>query len=194
MHIQQSTIPLYIATGLLLLYSCNEEYVPKPRGYFRIDLPQHTYQYFNVNSCPFAFEHHVMALVTPDIGRLSEPCWFNIVYPLCNATVHISYKKIDKNLNTYIEDARTLAYKHTIKATDITEIPVRRDSARVFGLIYLLEGNTASSVQFYLTDSTFHFVRSALYFNAVTNADSLTPVVSYLKRDIEKMIASFFWK
>ncbi|PCJ89524.1 MAG: gliding motility lipoprotein GldD, partial [Flavobacteriales bacterium] len=141
----------------LLLVACNSDYIPKPRGYFRIDLPEKSYQPWQ-NNCPFTFEYNKMALVTADTERLSEPCWLNIDYPKHKATIHLSYKPVENNIEQFLEDARTLVYKHTVKASDINETLVRRDSAKVYGLIYDLEGGAASPYQFYLTDSTNHFV------------------------------------
>jgi gliding motility-associated lipoprotein GldD len=60
--------------------------------------------------------------------------------------------------------------------------------------VYDISGNTASNVQFYLTDSTHHFMRGALYFNVVPNIDSLKIVVDYLRQDIVHMIKTFEWK
>jgi len=66
---------------------------------------------------------------------------------------------------------------------------------RVFGLIYDIKGSdAASSYQFYLTDSLSKFVRGALYFDLVPNNDSLSPVIDFLKVDLEHMITTFRWK
>jgi len=57
-----------------------------------------------------------------------------------------------------------------------------------------LEGNSASAVQFYLTDSVNHYLRGALYFNVKTNRDSLQPVLDFLRVDIDNFIKTFEWK
>ncbi|NBQ48602.1 MAG: gliding motility lipoprotein GldD, partial [Sphingobacteriia bacterium] len=106
----------------------------------------------------------------------------------------LSYKPVNKNLATYLDDAHEIANKHQIKATGLDEIAVVRDSAKVYGLVFDIAGNTASSVQFYLTDSTKHFLRGSLYFNAVPNADSLKIVVDFLKKDILHLINTANWK
>jgi len=60
---------------------------------------------------------------------------------------------------------------------------------------YNIKGaDAASTYQFYLTDSTSNFLRGALYFDLVPNNDSLSPVIDFLKADIEQMITSFRWK
>jgi gliding motility-associated lipoprotein GldD len=156
-------------------------------------MPPRKYNYF-ASDCPFRFEHHSLSAVRKTSNQAAEPCWLNIDYPYFDCTVHLSYKKIENNAVKYIEDARTLAYKHTLKATNIEEFPVIRDSAKVYGLIYSLEGSTASSLQFYLTDSSRHFIRGALYFNVAPNIDSLAPVLQYVRGDINRLINSFSWQ
>ena len=111
-----------------------------------------------------------------------------------NATVHISYKEIDDNLFTYLEDAYTLATKHIPKADAIYDSVIIDRNRNIFGLIYQIEGSeVASPYQFLLTDSTNHFVRGALYFNVIPNNDSLQPVIDFLKEDIDHLINTFYW-
>jgi gliding motility-associated lipoprotein GldD len=115
-------------------------------------------------------------------------------YPKFKATVHLSYKPVMNNIAEYIEDSRNFAVKHQIKATGMNESVIIRDSARVYGLMYDIEGNTASSLQFYITDSTKHFMRGALYFDARTNIDSLKIVIDFIREDILHLIETAKWK
>jgi len=180
--------------GILLLSACEETYAPKPRGYFRIDLPtQHNYVQYD-SLCPFTFEYNENAFIDPDPTSGAEPCWMNITYPQHNGQIHISYKKVEGNLRKYTEDARELAMKHTVKASAIQREAFRDDSSRVYGLVYNLEGNAASSMQFWITDSTTHYVRGALYFNVAPNPDSIAPVDEYIREDIRHLIETFRWK
>jgi gliding motility-associated lipoprotein GldD len=169
--------------------------IPKPRAYFRIDFPDKKYKLFS-DSCPFEFEYPDYALVVPDDDPKAEPCWKNIVYPSFKAEINFTYKKIEKNkpLEGYLDDSWLLAIKHQMKASGMPETVIRRDTARVYGLLFEMEGNTASNFQFYLTDSTQHFIRGALYFYARPNYDSLAPVIQFLKKDAEQMISTFRWK
>lgn len=106
----------------------------------------------------------------------------------------MSYLTIDTNLSVYVEECRRFVVEHEIKASAINEQQVMNTKDRIFGTIYDIEGNAASNMQFYLTDSTSHFVRGALYFYAVPNKDSLQPVVNFVKEDIKHLIETFRWK
>jgi gliding motility-associated lipoprotein GldD len=62
------------------------------------------------------------------------------------------------------------------------------------GIYFSLGGNTATANQFFVTDSTKHFLRGALYFNATPNADSLGIVNDFLKQDLMHLINTLKWK
>lgn len=181
--------------AILLCVSCNDNYAPKPRGYFRIELPGKSYQRYN-GPCPFSFEYPSYAVISPDNSANSERCWQNITIPQFNATIHLSYHPVQsrKTLTELSEDSRTFAFKHTSKATSIDEAKIYDPEKRKFGVYYTIEGNTASFAQFYLTDSTRHYLRAALYFNEEPRADSIKPVLAFLKKDIDILIKSFHWK
>ena len=180
----------------LALCACNSDFTPKPRGYFRIDLPEKAYRKFDTNF-PYTFEYPVYAKILPDTSRMTEPYWINIVYVPFNAQLHFSYKVINdsEHLKQYLEDSRTLVNKHIPKANAIQQKEYIDTANRVYGLVFDIKGSdAASSYQFYLTDSVAKFVRGALYFNLVPNNDSLQPVIGFLKEDIDHMIATFRWK
>jgi gliding motility-associated lipoprotein GldD len=186
----------HLAVVLLLLTfaACTSDFTPKPRGYFRIDLPKKSYRVFD--TCfPYTFEYPVYARVMPDSSRMTEPYWINILYSPYHAQLHFSYKVIKDNLKQYLEDSRTLVNKHIPKANAIEQKEYINPGNRVYGLVYEIKGSDAASTyQFYLTDSVSKFVRGALYFNLVPNNDSLEPVIAYLKQDIQHMIDTFRWK
>lgn len=166
---------------------------PKPKGYFRIDFPEKHYHMYD-STCPYSFEIPDYTFVDNDKHKGADPCWININYPKFDAKIHISYKTITNNLDTFLNDSRDFAIKHQIKATGLNETVIIRDSARVYGLVYDISGNTASNLQFYLTDSTHHFLRGALYFNTVPNIDSTGIVVDFIRKDIVHLIKTFKWK
>lgn len=191
MKINRPLIPTLV---LIILFSCQGNYVPKPSGYYRIDFPEKEYRKFDT-TFPFTFEYPVYSKIFPDSSKMAEPYWINIVYYPYHAQLHISYKKIKDNLAVYLNDAHTLVNKHIPKANAISQREYVDTSERVYGLVYQISGSDAASTyQFYLTDSTKNFVRGALYFDLVPNNDSLSPVIEFLKKDIEHMIMTFKWK
>jgi len=179
---------------ILALSGCKQEsYTPNPEGYPRIQLPEKAYQSFD-STCPFQFKYPTYAKIIPDTNTSQYPCWMNIWYKPLGAKLYLSYRSFDnlKQLNKYREDARTFVYKHTVKATDIQENRIVRDSSS--GIFYELGGNTATAIQFFVTDSTRHFLRGSLYFDAKPNRDSLRPAIQFLREDILKMVHTLQWK
>lgn len=178
----------------LLLFSCDEEvYTPKPKGYFRIDLPEKSYHQV-VKECPFTFEVPDYANIEQDPRNPNNNCWFNINFSTLNASIYLSYKPVNNDLNTFLEDSRTLAFKHTVKAIDIEQKIISNPERKMYGLIYDIKGDAASEYQFHLTDSTQHFLRGSLYFNNAPNQDSIQPVLDFIKKDIEHIFETFEWK
>jgi gliding motility-associated lipoprotein GldD len=188
---------LFIFSSVIVLSSCGDDedevFIPKPKGYFRIDFPKKEYRVYD-SLCPYSFEIPTYAFIDNDKHLGADPCWLNINFPKYNAQIHLSYKVITNNLDTILNQSRDFVVKHQVKSTGIDETVIIRDSAKVYGLVYDISGNSASNVQFYVTDSTHHFMRGALYFNSVPNIDSLKIVVDYLRLDILQMIKTFKWK
>jgi gliding motility-associated lipoprotein GldD len=175
------------------LYGCANQAVPKPVGHFRIDFPAKIYRLYDT-TCPFTFEYPVYGNISYDVGKISEPCWFNIEFPGYRAKIHVSYKKIHGDLASILDEAHEFAYSHTIKADAITEQPWLNPANRVYGILYDIKGNAASSVQFIVTDSLNNFLRGALYFTAEPNEDSLAPVINFFREDIMHLIETLKWK
>ncbi|MRX47625.1 gliding motility lipoprotein GldD [Pedobacter puniceum] len=178
------------------ILACNQpHYSPKPRGYFRIEFPEKQYQTFS-SSAPFQFEYPVYAYMYPDSSKNAKSNWYNLTFPTFNARLHISYYPIgsQQEFIQLTEDSRKLAFKHTVKATGIDEALITNKQDKVYGIYYTISGNTASANQFFLTDSTNHYLRAALYFNEKPQQDSIQPVIDFIKRDMDKMIKTFKWK
>ena len=180
-------------------FSCEEISTPKPRAYFRIELPEKSYTEYRSVNCPFLFEYPVYATIHQDTTFFNEktenPCWLNIDFASLGGMIHISYKPITakQSLSKLREDAHKLTFKHTIRADYIEESLISNKNG-VSGMLYDVGGNAASNIQFYLTDSTQHYLRGALYFNTVPNADSISPVVNFVREDMVHLIESFQWK
>lgn len=179
----------------LVVVSCKQNYPPKPRGYFRITLPEHSYREFDSAGCPFTFKVPVYSEMIPDEDANAQKWWMNLVFPTMNATLHLSYKELhgDSTLYRAIEDCHKLTYKHISRAEDIIENEITNNNG-AGGMVYELNGETASGMNFYVTDSLHHFVRGALYFNAKTVPDSLAPALDFLKQDIRMLIGSLRWR
>jgi len=181
-----------VLLSIVLLSACKQDPVPKPKGYFRIDLPEKKYSHFST-SCPFTFDVPEQALVLPS-RNASDSCWMNIHMPTYKQTLHLTYRAVGDQLFQLIDDAHAFKSKHQVKADRIELMRVVNNSARVYGNIFNIEGNVASPMQFYLTDSIDHFVYGALYFNMAPNSDSLAPVVQRSKEDLQQLVESFRWK
>jgi len=190
---QKFYLILLSAVLVTMLSACNESYTPKPKGFFRIALPEHAYRIYDAGACPYSFEIPVYATVSSYHDSVAQPCWKYILFPRFNAEVFLSYLPVNGDAQQYFEDARTLAYKHAVKADAIDET-ILHAGPGVSGMIYDIGGAAASSVQFFVTDSTKNFIRGALYFNVPPQPDSLAPVVAFLRADIERMMLTTNWK
>lgn len=176
-----------------MIWSCNETPIPKPTGYFRIDLPEKKYS--PVDTLPFPFAFDLPQYAFSNLSRTEKDSnFFNIDFTRFDARLHLSYIPVKDNLPQLLEDARTLVYKHVSKAQDIRENLVINEREKVFGTYYEIAGNAASGSQFFITDSSSHFVRGALYFNAEPNFDSIAPVQQFIDQDLERLLESFRWK
>ncbi len=191
---------LPLLTFVFLFAACQQQgHTPKPRGYFRIDLPERQYRLFDSAGYPYTFEYPVYANVVKDslfFGEETEnPWWINIEFPQFNGKIYMSYKVIGKKnaLDELINDAFKLSYKHTYKAESIEEEAFTTPNG-VSGLYYQVAGNAASAKQFFATDSSNHFLRGALYFYAQPNADSLAPVHRFVEEDIRHMVNTLKWR
>jgi len=179
---------------VLIVSACKKnDYVPKPAGYFRIDLPEKVYQTIE-GELPFSFEYPVYSVLEDYKGASGNNTWKNINFPQYKATIHLSYEKTTGDPYKHLEEARKLAYKHTVKADAITEKTYFNTENKVYGILYDIKGDAASSVQFFLTDSTSQFFRGALYFKAEPNKDSLRPVIEFFREDILHLMETFEWK
>jgi gliding motility-associated lipoprotein GldD len=185
---------LFTIACTAVLYSCRPDPVPRPRGYFRIDFPEKTYLPFTP-SCPFEME--VPAYARVEINREAanaDSCWFNVYFPQYKARLHCTYLPVKNNSDDLVRDAYTFAAKHEMKATAIRRTLIEDTERKVFGVVYDIEGEAASQLQFFVMDSTAHFLRGALYFNSRPNPDSLAPVLAFIRGDVMHMTQTVKWK
>lgn len=184
---------------LFPIVACNSDYPYRPRGYFKIELPQKSYQKFEKAGFPYTFEYPTYAQIVQDTlffeQKTENPYWINVDLPQFGGRIHLSYKDIRRNnFDSLVNDAFTLSYKqHTYKASAIEPEPFTTPNGSS-GVYFNLKGNTATANQFFITDSTKHFLRGALYFSATPNEDSLRPVNAFLQKDVEHLINTLQWQ
>jgi len=214
---KKTTGLLTLLSIIIALSSCNSIYTPRPRGYYKIDLPLHSYQVFDKAGYPFKFEYPSYATIVQDSSFFDEqpenPYWLNIDFPQFHGKIYISYLQIGGKSRFKIRDAKgnyvdsmatntfdnliktsyALTYKHTYKASSIDDSAFTTTN-HVEGIYFKIGGNAATANQFLVTDSVKHFLRGALYFDATPNADSLAIVNHFLQQDMKHLINSFSWK
>lgn len=177
-----------LSTLLLSVFSCKNEVLPKPASYLRLDYPEARYANFD-SKCPFAFEMNSGAVI-----KGQKDCGFTISYPKMKATIYLTYKPVNNDIDKLLRDAQKLTYEHVIKADDILEQPYLNPSKKVYGMFYQVDGNAATNSQFYVTDSTKHFVTGSVYFYAKPNFDSIMPAASYVRNDMQRLMETLKWK
>jgi len=196
-----SSVIRHLSSAILLLvfFSCNSPYTQKPTGYFKIDFPEKKYQAFNQAGYPYSFDYPVYAKVVKDSlffdSSAPNPWWINVDFPQFNAHIYLTYRVIgEKNdsLMKLINDSYNLTNKHSVRADFIRDSTMTTPNG-IHGTFFKVEGNAATANQFFLTDSTRHFIRGALYFDATPNQDSLRPVNAFLEQDIRHLINTFKW-
>ena len=180
-------IPILFIT-LISVLSCKDEVLPKPASYLRLDYPEAKYVSFE-NQCPFAFEMNSEAIIKGE-----KDCGFTILYPKMKATIYLTYKPVNNNINKLLRDAQKLTYEHVIKADDILEQPFLNPTKKVYGMFYQVDGNAATNSQFYVTDSIKHFITGSVYFYAKPNFDSIMPAASYVRNDMQRLMETLKWK
>ena len=195
----------YLTWTILALLACgwlgcdDPAYTPKPRSFPRVIYPEKAYQNFTESYCDFTFEYPVYAQIQQDTNFFEDAppddCWFDLYYPDFDGRVHFTYvdlRKADNHLETLRQEAFNMADWHNKRANYIDELIINTDRG-VTGIAFDIDGPAASPFQFFLTDSTSHFLRGALYFNTQTKVDSLAPIVDFVREDILRVIETFSW-
>jgi gliding motility-associated lipoprotein GldD len=182
---------LLLAAGLLLA-GCGEDPIPKPRGYFRIDMPEPRFAAWS--------DTGVVWMEVPEAARIAlrqrrgEARWYDLRYSALRGTVHLTWSPVNGDLSRLIEDAHIFKRTHQSKAARIDSERLLRPEDRVFGTLFKVEGDVASPFVFYLTDSTDNFLYGALYFDVPPNADSLAPVTERVRADMHHLATTLRWQ
>jgi gliding motility-associated lipoprotein GldD len=178
--------------------ACNSKFTPKETGYPAIKLPKKVYLTDAVNGMPYSFDIPAYAVVDKKVSftgvAQQNTGWMNLQFPTLNATLYISYNEVQKDkLDVLVRDAYNFANNHSNKASFI-EDSAFENPIGLKGVFFHLGGDVASPYQFFITDSSRHFLRAALYFDTTPNADSLAPVIDFLHQDLKQLVQSFHWK
>ena len=182
-------LSLFLFAGIFTAtISCKDDVLPKPKAYLSLDYPKPAYTRFD-KTCGYTFEYNTVGKIV-DQGN----CNFHIEYPKLKATVYLTYKPVQNNIDKLLRDAQKLTYEHVIKADGIVEQPYVNKERKAYGMFYEVGGNAASQSQFYLTDSTRHFLVGSVYFYAKPNFDSVLPAAHYIKNDLRILMESLKWK
>ena len=205
--------------NVALLYfvaSCNSTYTSKRRGYFKVNFPEKKYVRFDQPGFPYTFEYPAYARIVKDStyfeNNPDNPYWINIDFPFLRGRIFVSYKTIGgksvykiktpfgykdsvgaNSFENMVNDSYKLSYKNNVKAYSIDD-SVMHTPNNVTGIFFSLTGNVATANQFFLSDTTKHFLRGALYLDATPNEDSLKPVNDFLLKDMKHIINTFKWK
>ncbi len=179
---------IFILFFLLGCIACGNETLPKPKGYLSLDYAKNTYKELPIKR-PYSFQ-----ISSEAIAKEAKNNWLKIHYPNLKASIDLTYREIDDNLEELLVESEKLVFKHTVKAASISSKDFENLNAKVYGSIYEITGNSASQIQFHATDSVRHFIKGALYFYAKPNYDSIFPAVDYVKKDIVKLMETLVWK
>ncbi|NBS19710.1 MAG: gliding motility lipoprotein GldD [Flavobacteriia bacterium] len=185
----RGTINLFFYPLLIgLMVGCGGNDQPKPKALLRLQYPEPLYNSIP-DQYPFGFEYNRWAILKGLQKRAPD-----LYYPKMKATLYLSYVAVQNNIDSLLNDAYQLPGKHMIKAVEIPERIFQDPQHRVFGTLFTVVGNAASQLQFFLTDSTDHFLMGSLYFYSRPNYDSIMPAAKYLERDVVHLMETLRWK
>jgi gliding motility-associated lipoprotein GldD len=170
------------------LISCGGDTLPKPKSQLSLSYPAPSYK-TTASECDYNFDLNKLGIV-----RYKGDCSAVIDYPTINGSIFLTYRKVDNNINALLNDAQKLTYEHVRKADNIIEEKYVNETQNAYGMFYDIKGDAASQSQFYITDSTNHFLTGSIYFNAKPNYDSIYPAAMYLKNDIRHLMESIEWR
>lgn len=178
---------LYFSIFGLFLVCCKDDVLPKPKAELRLEYAPPTAG--KIEADYFSFEYN-------DRARLKSKNKNSLIleYPDMKGEIFVNYKKVEGNIEKLLSDAQKFSYEHSIKADGISEQPFINEGNKVYGMFYEVSGNAASQAQFYVTDSTEHFVTGSLYFFTRPNYDSIYPAAAYLQKDVRHIMETLHWK
>ena len=133
--------------------------------------------------------------VKPERVKYDE-VWLDLNYPQWNGVVFLTYRRLlsPDSLRAQVDESMRLLEQHYQITSGVEEQGYEDSEHKVYGTVYYLKGSkVASTCQFWMTDSTQHFLRGALFLNKTPNNDSLAPVIDYIQADIEHLVETLRW-
>lgn len=182
-----------VVIGLTLMMGCGESdnNFPRPWGFHRIEIPTSVnYKTFENKPCAFTFEY-------PDLGEVTrnpeDSCWVDIYFKRYDCKWHVSQKTYanEQERNQQFEDFRKLVYKHAKKASNIPDIPFENTSGK--GVKFEVYGNVATPVEIFFYNDK-HTMMSTCYFNTAVKNDSLAPIIDFMKKEMDHLMATVKFK
>jgi len=180
---------------VFLIVSCEENNpVPKPPTYLKLDLPEHTYREIQ-SDCFYTLRLSNVFNYREAQKQGVTYCTQEIDLGPINGSLFMYYLNFPHkdSLIEIINFANDKVDEHKIKADKIDFQQIIDSKNKVFGTFFELKGNVATNFQFYLTDSINNFVRGEVLLNCKPNYDSLRPVLEYLKVDLLELVNNFKW-
>ena len=171
-----------------LFVSCTDVVLPKPKAQLRLEYPENTYQQV-ISDCPYLIEISQNSII-----EFKNNCWAKVQYPNLNATIHLTYRSVDNNLIPILKEVEKLTFEHAVKADVINAQPFVNSLHKTYGKLINIEGNVASNIQFYVTDSVKNVLYGTLYFNVKPNYDSILPALKYIEKDVKNLMESVEWQ
>lgn len=177
----------------LFLVGCSSNTTPKEKELTQSVRGIHELTTYETDR--FSFEYNKGQTIklknTDKVGEI----WFDISDSEIDATIYCSYLPIDtEGLYRALEDSYHLAYSHVSVSEGISQQQVLNDSLKTYATICDIEGQVATPIQFYVTDSTSHFLRGSVYYNKAVKLDSVAQLTKLLRNDIQTLIESLRWK
>ncbi|WP_035757734.1 hypothetical protein [Hugenholtzia roseola] len=185
----------------LALSACGEQeavYLPKPIGFHRIELPKPEYQLLE-GDYPYQFEYSQYAKIKPYKTSHAQPYWIEIDYDsITISSIHISFHTIENNpqrFKEYVNDAYKMTFNPLITAR-ATAIDQKVDTLAGGNTVFFTfsEGEVPTVFNYWISDSTQHFFRAALYVPSSRDNDSLAPILKYTQNDMMHLLKTFRWK
>ena len=184
---------LFLFGFLLFLFSCDEtNYLPKEKGFLRLEFEKPTYDTFSNESSGLNFIYNdaysTFEIVSDEKIVLGyKDIKIRIVLSDVGLENLSSFEESIQNFYMFLEPHRKKSNQISIK--EFTSADNNR-----FAKVFEMRGPVASPLQFYVTDSTNHFLFGSMNIMEKSDYDSIYPSIMYVKNDIFSIIESVNWE